>query len=79
MLVNSLAADEKYPVLNRDNLTIPIQMQLSLKQNTFSPFLASILKLAFWSLDWIFEYFETKDDPHPFFIFQLSDLENVVR
>ena len=25
-LINTLAADEKYPVLNRDNLTIPIQM-----------------------------------------------------
>ena len=47
LLVNTLAADEKYPVLNRDNLTIPIQMQLSLKQNTLFLFLASILKLAF--------------------------------
>ena len=28
MLVNTLAADKKYRVLNRDNLTIPIQMQL---------------------------------------------------
>ena len=27
--VNTLGADEKYPVLNRDNLTILIQMQLS--------------------------------------------------
>ena len=26
--VNTLAADENYPVLNRDNFTIPIQMQL---------------------------------------------------
>ena len=32
LLVNTLAADEKYPVLNRDNLTIPIQMQLSQKK-----------------------------------------------
>ena len=29
LLVNTLAADEKYPVLNRNNLTTPIQMQLS--------------------------------------------------
>ena len=36
MLVNTLVANEKYPVLNRDNLTIPIQMQLSQKQKTFS-------------------------------------------
>ena len=32
LLVNTLAADEKYPVLNRDNLTILIQMQLSHKK-----------------------------------------------
>ena len=32
LLVNTLANDEKYPVLNRDNLTIPIQMQLSQKK-----------------------------------------------
>ena len=35
LLVNTLAADEKYPVLNRDNLTIPIHMQLSQTQKTF--------------------------------------------
>ena len=29
LLANTLAPDEKYPVLNRDNLTIPIQMHLS--------------------------------------------------
>ena len=28
-LVNTLATHEKYPVFNRENLTIPIQMQLS--------------------------------------------------
>ena len=39
LLVNTLAADEKYPVLHRDNLTIPIQMQLSHKQDTFPQFL----------------------------------------
>ena len=44
LLVNTLAADEKYPVLNRDNLTIPIQMQLSQKQKTFAQFLAEFFK-----------------------------------
>ena len=33
-LVNTLAADGKYPVLNKDKLTIHIQMQLSPNQNT---------------------------------------------
>ena len=42
--VNALPADEKYPVLNRDNLTIPIQMQLSQKQKTFSEFLCPFFK-----------------------------------
>ena len=38
LLVNPLATDKKYRVLNRDNLTIPIQMQLSRKKNIFSRF-----------------------------------------
>ena len=42
--LNTLAADEKYPVLNRDNLTILIQMQLSQKQKIFSDFFAVSLK-----------------------------------
>ena len=31
MIVNTLAADDKYPALNTDNLRQPIQMQLSQK------------------------------------------------
>ena len=74
VLLNTLAADEKYPVLNRDNLTIPIQMQLSQKQKTFSEFFAAFLKFRV-----NFEYFEKTDDPHRFFIFEVTDSENVVR
>ena len=44
LLVSTLAADEKYPVLNRDNLTIPIQMQLSQKQKTFPQFFDAFSK-----------------------------------
>ena len=44
LLVNSLAADEKSPILNRDNLTIPIQMQISEKEKTFSEVFAAFLK-----------------------------------
>ena len=43
-LVNRLAAYKKYPVFNRDNLTIPIQMYLSEKKKTFSQFFAAFLK-----------------------------------
>ena len=38
MLVTTLTTDEKYPVLNIDNLTIPIQMQLSQEQKIISVF-----------------------------------------
>ena len=38
LLVNTLATDEKYPVLHRASLMIPTQMQLSKKQKTFSKF-----------------------------------------
>ena len=39
LLINTLAADKRYSVLNRDNLTIPIQMQLSPQKKSFSLFL----------------------------------------
>ena len=68
LLVNTLAADEKYPVLNRDNLTIPIQMQLSQKQKTFSQLFAAFLK---YRLN--FGHFQTKDDPHSFCISEITD------
>ena len=38
LLFDILATDQKYPVVNRENLTIPIQMQLSQKLKTFSQF-----------------------------------------
>ena len=74
LLVNTLATDEKYPVLNRQNLTILIQMELSKKQITSSQFFASFLKSKL-----NFENFEKKDDPQSFCISEISDSENVVR
>ena len=72
--VNTLTVDEKYPVPNRENLTIHIQMQLSQKEiffyQFFTPFLKSRLN---------FEYFEKKDDHHWYCIYELTDSENVVR
>ena len=61
LLVNTLPTDEKYPVLNRDNLTIPIQMQLSRKQKTFSQFFAAFLKSSLK-----FKSFGEKDDRQRF-------------
>ena len=55
LFVNTMTADDKYSLLNRDNLTQPTQMQLSPKQKTFSEcscaFLKSILN---------FEHFQEK-------------------
>ena len=39
LFLNGLAADEKFPVLNGDNITIPIQMQLLLNKCLKSPVL----------------------------------------
>ena len=44
LFVNTLTVDEKHYLLNRDNLTQPIQMQLSQKQKTFSEFFFAFLK-----------------------------------
>ena len=74
LLVNTLAADEKYPVLNTDNLTIPIQIQFSQKQKTFSQILAPFLKSRL-----NFKHFQLKDDPDRFCIFEVTDSEIVVR
>ena len=74
LLVNTLPADKEYPVLNRDNLTIPIQKQLSKKQKTFSEFFSAFLKSR-----WNFEHFKKKDDLHRFCNFEITDSENVVR
>ena len=74
LLVNTMPANEKYPVLNRDTLTIPIQMQLSQKQENFSHFFFCFLNSTL-----NFEYFEKKDDPQSFCIFDITDSRNVVR
>ena len=41
---NTLSADRKYFLVNRDNLTQPIHMQGSRKEKTFSQFFAAFLK-----------------------------------
>ena len=47
LFANTLIVDDKHCLLNRDNLTQPIQIQLSEKQKTFSEFFFSILKICF--------------------------------
>ena len=55
LLIHTLAADGKYPVLNREILMKPIQMQLYHKQKKFSDFFAEFLKCRL-----NFEHFEKK-------------------
>ena len=74
LLVSTLAADEKYLVLNRDTLMIPIQMQLSEKQKSFSEFFPAYFKSRL-----NFNYFEKNNDPHRFYIFEITDSENRVQ
>ena len=44
LFVNPLTADDKHYQLNRDNLTQPIQIQLSQNQKFFSEFFSAFLK-----------------------------------
>ena len=68
-----MASDEKYLLLNRDNLTLPIHMELSQKQKIFSQYFTAFLKSRL-----NFKYFERKDNPHRFCICQVKDFEKVV-
>ena len=69
---NTLSADGKYSLFNRDNLTQPIQMQVSRKQKTFSQFFSAFLKS---SLN--FEHFikKKKNDSHSLGISEITDSE----
>ena len=54
-----MTADDKYSLLNRDNLKQPIPTQLFQKQKAFSEYF-----LAFSRSTITFEHFQKKDDPH---------------
>ena len=59
LFVYTLTADDKYYLLNRDNLAQPIRAQLSQKQKPFYPFFLAFPKCAF-----NLKHFQKKDDPH---------------
>ena len=67
---DTLSADGNYSLLNRDNLTEPVQMQLSRKQKTFSEFFSAFLKS---SLN--FEHLLKKADPYCWCISEIVDTE----
>ena len=57
--VNTLTFDDKHYMLNRDNLTQPIQKPLPQKQKTFSQFFLAFLKSIL-----NFKHLPKKDDRH---------------
>ena len=59
LFVNTLTVNDKHYLLNRDNLTEPIQIQLSQKQKNFSEFFFEFLKSILNS-----KHLPKKDDPH---------------
>ena len=59
LFVNTLTDDDKYSVLNRDNLRRPIQILMSEKQKTCSELFSRLLKFIL-----NFEVFQQKDDSH---------------
>ena len=71
--VNTLTADYEYSRHNRDNLPLPIQMQLSQKPNTFCCFF-----IAFLESKLNFEHFEEKNEPHSLSISEIIDSERRV-
>ena len=59
MFVNTLTVNDKHYQLNRENLTEPIQIQLSQEQKIFSQFFFAFLKSLL-----NFRHLPKKDDPH---------------
>ena len=72
LFVNTLSADGKYSVLNRDNLTEPIQMLVSKKLKVFSRFFSAYLKFTL-----NLEHFQKKDDPHSRSISKIAEGEKI--
>ena len=64
---NTLSANDKYSLLDRDNVTQRIKMELSRKQKTFCEFFSSFLKSS-----WNFEHLQPKDDTHSWRISEIT-------
>ena len=59
LFVKTLTVNDKHYLLNRDNLTQPIQIQLSQKQKIFSEFFFAFLKSIL-----NFKHLPKQNDPH---------------
>ena len=67
MYCDTFTANDKYPFRDRENLSTSIQMQLSLKQKTFSHFLNQFPESTSH-----FKSFEKKDDRQSYFISEIT-------
>ena len=65
-----MTADDKYSLLNRDNLTQPIPTRLCQKQKAFFRFF-----LAFWKSTLNLEHLQKKDDLHSWNISYITNSE----
>ena len=74
MFVNILTADDKYFLLNRDNLRKPIHIRLSEIQKAFWDVFSQILKSRL-----NFEHFPNKDHAHSWCISEITNSKNVVK
>ena len=68
LFLNTLSADDKYSLLNRDNLAQPIRTLLSQKEKPFYQFFLEFSKCAL-----NLKHFQKKDDPHSLFISEITD------
>ena len=67
LTVKTLAEDEKYSLLYKENLTQQIQILLTQKPKTFSHFFSAFLKFTL-----NFAQCQKKDDPHSRCISQIT-------
>ena len=70
LFVTALTAREKDSLRNRENLTQPIRMQLSQKQENSSQFFFVFLKSTL-----NFKHFPKKEETHSSCIFEITDSE----
>ena len=65
-----MTADDKYSLVNSDNIMQSIQMQLSRKQKIFSDVLYALIESRL-----NFEHFAKKDDPRSLCLSETADCE----
>ena len=74
LFVSTVTVNDKYFLLNKDNLKQPIQIQLPQKQKTFSKFFSQLLQSA-----WNFKHFKQKMTLIPNVFPKIRTPKNVLR